>query len=436
MRDRARFFRKLAEQTPFQRAVPAGMPFRNMKRIIIALLCLPAAQSLTAQNGAGNKVPPRLTTVQFKKTLEQGVDLTRLQVLQQEVWRLFGRNNLLQGKAGVRVDGTTAAWAIIDKQPARVVKEDGTLLGTMTAIGGDGLQALALDVPNFSEFNYRIEAGDMTRMAGSIRIEQFDYPPDSRPQPGVPQGRLEKFEWNESKVFPKTLRTVSVYIPAQYTPGDDACLMVWQDGSRHADPAGQMRTTVVFDNLIHKGEMPVTIGVFVDPGRGPKQKPDGKAASRGLEYDSLGDAYVRFLITEILPEVEKRFGVRFKTDPAARAIAGGSSGGICAFTAAWERPDQFGKVLSWVGSFVNLRGGHVYPSLIRITERKPFRVYLLDGTNDLDNPFGNWPLANKQMAAALEYMKYDFRIDWTECFHGSKGMSAHLPGALKWLWRK
>jgi enterochelin esterase family protein len=144
---------------------------------------------------------------------------------------------------------------------------------------------------------------------------------------------------------------------------------------------------------------------------------------------------VRFLLEEIIPEVEKRHGARFRPTPAAWAIAGGSSGGICAFTAAWERPDKFGKVLSWVGSFVNLRGGHVYPSLIRITERKPVRVYLLDGENDLDNPFGNWPLANKQMAAALEYMRYDYRMDWNQCFHGSKGMAPVLPEALRWLWR-
>ena len=379
---------------------------------------------------------PKASVLALKRAIDHGINLEHIEQVQQDAYRLFGRNNLLQGKAGAKVEGTTAVWGIIDKHPARVVKEDGTPVGTMNPIGTEGLQVLALDLPNFSDFNYRIEAGEMTRMAGNVRIEQFEYPPESKPIDNVPKGRLEKFEWNQSTVFPNTLRTVTVYIPAQYKAGEEASLMVWQDGSRHADPQGQMRAPVVFDNLIHSGAMPVTLGVFVDPGRGPKQKPDGKAANRGIEYDSLGDAYVRFLLTEILPEAEKRFGVRFKTDPASRAIAGGSSGGICSFTAAWERPDQFGKVLSWVGSFVNLRGGHVYPSLIRVTERKPIRVYLLDGTNDLDNPFGNWPLANKQMAAALAYMKYDFRIDWTECFHGSKGMSASLPEAMKWLWRK
>jgi enterochelin esterase family protein len=144
---------------------------------------------------------------------------------------------------------------------------------------------------------------------------------------------------------------------------------------------------------------------------------------------------VRFLLDEILPEVQKRYGVKFRPQPEAWAIAGGSSGGICSFTAAWERPDKFRKVLCWVGTFVDIRGGNAYPYLVRITERKPIRVYLLDGTNDLDNKFGNWPLANRMMETSLKYMGYDYRIDWTECFHGSKGMSPALPEALRWLWR-
>ncbi len=403
---------------------------------ILPLLCLVSAlcPSLHAQKPASARSDlPKVTPRMLREALAQHQDASVVQPL---VYRMFGKNNLLAGKAGARIDGTTAAWAIIDKSPARVVREDGTSVGSMIAISGEGLQALAVELPNFTEFNYRIEAGGMTRLAGSARIEHIEYSADSQPRADVPKGRLEKFEWNESKVFPGTKRAVTVYIPAQHKAGEETALMVWQDGSRHADPAGQMRAPVVFDNLIHKGDMPVTIGVFIDPGRGPKQKPEDKAFNRGHEYDSLGDAYARFLLSEILPEVERRFAVKFKTDPASRAIAGGSSGGICAFTAAWERPDQFGKVLSWVGSFVNLRGGHVYPSLIRITERKPIRVYLLDGTNDLDNPFGNWPLANKQMDAALSYMGYDHTMVWTECFHGSKGMSAHLPDALRWLWRK
>ncbi|MFM2165867.1 MAG: hypothetical protein RIS79_238 [Verrucomicrobiota bacterium] len=352
------------------------------------------------------------------------------------VTRAFGLKNLAQGRAAAKIEETTVLWATMDPKPASVVREDGTLIGEMIRLGDDGVQVLARELPNFTNLNYRIEVGGMPRMAGSARIEHFSYTADSQPQPGVPQGKLEKFEWKDSKVFPDTVRDVTVYLPAGHQPSEETCLMVWQDGSRHADPTGSLRVPVVFDNLIHQKAMPRTVGIFIDPGRKAKQKPGDKAANRSFEYDSLGDAYGRFLLEEIIPEVEKRHAVKLRATPDARAIAGGSSGGICAFTAAWERPDKFGKVLSWVGSFVDLRGGHVYPSLIRITERKPIRVYLLDGENDLDNPFGNWPLANKQMAAALKYMNYDFRIDWNSCFHGSKGMAPALPEALRWLWRE
>jgi enterochelin esterase family protein len=181
--------------------------------------------------------------------------------------------------------------------------------------------------------------------------------------------------------------------------------------------------------------MPPVIGVFIDPGRKPNQKPNDKAANRSFEYDSLGDAYSRFLLTEILPEVRRRFSLNWSPKPEHIALAGGSSGGICAFTAAWERPDQFRKVLSWVGSFTDIRGGHAYPSLIRLAESKPLRVYLLGGQNDLDNAFGHWPTANKLVAKALAFHNYDHHLEWTQCFHGSKGMAPKLPEALRWLWR-
>ena len=267
--------------------------------------------------------------------------------------------------------------------------------------------------------------------------DQYVLGPDSQVKEGVPQGKVTQMPaWTTSNIYPGTSRDCWVYVPAQYKPEQPANVMVFCDGGGFVKADGQFRVPVVFDNLIAKGEMPVTIGIFINPGVFPTSNPKDKPRSnRSFEYDSLGDAYGRFLLEEIIPEVEKRHAVKLRATPDARAIAGGSSGGICAFTAAWERPEKFGKVLSWVGSFVDLRGGHVYPSLIRLTERKPIRVYLLDGENDLDNPFGNWPLANKQMAAALKFMNYDFRIDWNPCFHGSKGMAPALPEALRWLWR-
>lgn len=402
-------------------------------RILSLLFLAGLVGAVHAQNKAAWQPP--ITPRQLHAALRTAAQPAEQKILHDKVVKLFGMSNLAQGRVGAKIEETTVAWAVIDPQPARVVRLDGTLIGEMTPLGDDGLQVLATEMPNFTECGYRIESQGMPRLAGTVRVEHFDLAADSLPQENVPHGRLEKFEWKTSKVFPGSVRDVTVYLPAGFQPGEETCLMVWQDGSRHADPHGALRVPVVFDNLIHKKEMPRTVGVFIDPGRKPEQNPGDKAANRGFEYDSLGDAYTRFLLDEILPEVGKRYQTKFRDEPEARAIAGGSSGGICAFTAAWERPDKFRKVLSWVGSFVDLRGGHVYPSLIRLTERKPIRIYLLDGENDLDNKFGNWPIANKQMAAALKYMNYDFRIDWTQCFHGSKGMAPNLPEALRWLWR-
>ena len=209
--------------------------------------------------------------------------------------------------------------------------------------------------------------------------------PDSQRRAGVPEGRVEQFTFSESKVFPGTWRQYWIYVPAQYEATKPAALMVFQDGHAYAGTNGQVRATVVMDNLIHRREMPVTIGVFVNPGdRGVDAKTNGwKTSNRSFEYDSMGDAYSKFLIQELLPQVTSKYTI--STDPKMRALAGKSSGAICAWTVAWERPEQFGKVLSHIGSYVNIRGGHVYPALIRKTERKPIRVFLQDGSGDLNN---------------------------------------------------
>jgi enterochelin esterase family protein len=260
--------------------------------------------------------------------------------------------------------------------------------------------------------------------------------PDSERKEGVPQGKVTKYEWRESKVFPGTVRDYWVYVPAQYDGKSPACLMVFQDGGGYVDEKRDFRVPVVFDNLIHEKAMPVTIGVFINPGNIPPTDPKGMARSnRSFEYDTLSGDYAKFLETELLPAVEKNAGVTLTKDPAGRAICGISSGGICAFTAAWERPDLFGKVVSHVGSFTNIRGGDAYPCMIRKTERKPIRVYLQDGSADLDNQFGSWPLANQQMAAALKYMKYDYKFDFGTGGHNGKHGGAVLPETMRWLWR-
>src|SRR5690349_7136902 len=260
---------------------------------------------------------------------------------------------------------------------------------------------------------------------------------DSMPQDGVPRGEVIKMPpWTNSTVFPGTHRDWCVYVPKQYDPARPACVMVFQDGGGYVNNGtnGQWRVPTVFDNLIARKEMPITIGIFINPGEVPPAEPGQKARSnRSFEYDSLGDQYARFLLEEILPAVGKKYNLT--KDPEGRAIAGISSGAICAWTVAWERPGEFHKVLSAVGSFTNIRGVNVYPSLIRKTEKKPIRIFLQDGSGDLDNLHGNWPLANQEMAAALKFMGYDYKFEFGTEGHNAKHGGAILPDSLRWLWR-
>jgi enterochelin esterase-like enzyme len=272
------------------------------------------------------------------------------------------------------------------------------------------------------------------RIASAVAADDYVLGPDSQPQAGVPKGRIEgPLVW-KSEVFPNTFRRYWIYIPAQYEAGKPAALMVFQDGHKYVDTAAEYRVPVVFDNLIHKGQMPVTIALFVNPGHSSDQFPEPwRESNRANEYDSLGDQYAQLLIGELIPEIAKTYALT--DDPERRAICGASSGGICAFTAAWERPDYFRKVISHIGSFVSIRGGHVYPTLVRQMAKRPIRVFLQDGSNDLDNRWGNWPLANQSMAAALKFRGYDYRFEFGDGAHTHKHGGALLPEALAWLWR-
>lgn len=283
-------------------------------------------------------------------------------------------------------------------------------------------------------FSRLILAASFLAVAGPLRAaDDYKHGADSERHEGVPQGKVEKYHW-KSQVFPGTQRDYWVYVPAQYQADKPACVMVFQDGEAYVKEPGDFRTPIVFDNLIHKAEMPVTIGIFINPGVIPAAKPGEESRkNRSFEYDTLSDQYARFLLEEILPEVGKKY--RLTTDPGGRAICGISSGGICAFTVAWERPDAFRKVLSHVGSFTNIRGGHVYPALIRKTEPKPIKVFLQDGSGDLDNLHGNWPLANQEMAAALKFAKYDYEFVYGDGGHNGKHGGAILPDSLRWLWK-
>lgn len=263
--------------------------------------------------------------------------------------------------------------------------------------------------------------------------EPYTLGPDSQRHEGVLQGTVTKHEW-KSEIFEDTLRDYWVYCPQQYDVAEPARVMVFQDGHAYVAEEGQFRVPVVLDNLIHRGELPVIIGVFINPGHRAETKPQPgwKANNRSFEYDTLSDQYARFLLEEILPEVGKTY--QLSNDPNHRAICGISSGGICAFTVSWQRPDAFRKVLSHVGSFTNIRGGNVYPALIRKTDPKPIRVFLQDGENDLDNAHGNWWLSNLQMAAALKFSNYDYKFVGGEGAHNGIHGGAILPESMIWLW--
>ena len=270
-------------------------------------------------------------------------------------------------------------------------------------------------------------------MATGICSADDEYPvhPDSKPQDGVPQGEIKgPFEWR-SELFPGTVREYAIYVPAQYDGSKPVCSMIVQDGLRKAE---QWKLPTVLDNLIHKGAVPVQIGIFVSPGVVPAASENAEARyNRSFEYDGMGDRYARFLLEEIIPEVSKSYNL--STDPNDRLIAGSSSGAICAFTAAWERPNAFRRVFSAVGTYVSLRGGDEYPSLIRKFENKPIRVFLQDGSNDLDIYAGSWWVANQAMLSSLKFSGYDVAHVWGEGGHNGKHSTAIMPDALRWLWR-
>ena len=262
----------------------------------------------------------------------------------------------------------------------------------------------------------------------------FPLGPDSKRQPGVPRGRLEQFRFEQSRIYPGTVRDYWIYIPAQYRPTQAACLLVVQDGRDHLFRE-RWDMTVVLDNLIHRRAMPVTIGVFVNPGQVPARAPGGAPRdNRSFEYDSRDDRYARFLLEEILPEVERRY--RLRPDGNSRAIMGGSSGAFCAFNAAWARPDRFRRVVSMVGSFTPMRGGQAMAARVRLTAPKPLRVFLEGGARDLEVACGHWWSANQEMLGALRYAGYEVAHAWDErAGHNEFHTSMVCPEALRWLWR-
>ena len=361
----------------------------------------------------------------------KGPDADRLA---ERIRAYFGAEALLKASAAPKIDDLTVAWAIevpapaADAPPARVVSDAVHFTMPLTRVGSSGLYVGVATLSHGEAFTWHYEVAD--RRFGGGQLEVYETHPDSRERPGVPKGTLRQMPAWESKIFAGTRRDWWVYVPAQYRAENPAAVMIFQDGAGYRE-----YVPTVFDNLIARGDMPVTVGIFIQPGLF-----EGGRSNRSFEYDTLSDQYARFLLEEILPEAEKT--VRLRRDAASRAIGGASSGGICAFTAAWERPNEFSKVMSWIGSFTNIasgktvkEGGHNYEAMVRKTPKKPIRVFLQDGANDLDNAHGNWPLANQTLAKSLAYAKYDYRFEYGNGFHNHRHGRAMLPDTLRWLWR-
>src|SRR6478736_6136032 len=273
------------------------------------------------------------------------------------------------------------------------------------------------------------------KLAAQTTTETYPVDPASVEQAGVSKGEILKFTFENSKIFPGTSREISIYVPVQYKADKPACVYVNQDGI-------QWKAPTVFDNLIAKNEIPITIGVFVTPGKVlAKNKDEGlDRFNRSFEYDGLGDAYARFLLEEVFPFVESQKTsdgrpIRLSKSGNDRAIGGSSSGAICAFTAAWERPDAFSRVFSSIGTYVGLRGGNVYPTLIRKYEPKPIRIFLQDGSNDQNIYGGDWWMANQEMERSLTFAGYEVNHAWGDGGHDEKHATEIFPDAMRWLWK-
>ncbi len=294
--------------------------------------------------------------------------------------------------------------------------------------------------------------GEVNGRSNMELVQSLDVPEDAQYQPcseampaaDTPTGHFEIVRnWADSSLYLSTRRDVGLCKPARASTAEVLPVMVFNDGLAYADSAGPVRAVQVIDNLINAGDIPPLAAVFVMPGRKSVDQEEVDASEmdpldmeqRSLEYDSLSPMFGEFLQTEILPFAACQLNVQFDDNPLQRGICGISSGGICAFNTAWHHPESFGLVMSHCGSFVNIRGGHNYPYLVRTTPRKPIRVFLTSGKKDGDILFGNWPLANQQMASALSYAGYDSRFEFGEGGHSLCHGGSLFADAMRWLWR-
>jgi enterochelin esterase-like enzyme len=350
-------------------------------------------------------------------------------------------------KKGVAVLGVGSDffWAFeSEKQPILFV--DGERVGPMkrARVGAVWTNTGKLKTGTSHSFYYLV---DGKRVGGLTDVPAFG--PDSYSHTGVPQGKLSALRVHVSQIYRGMKSEYRVYVPAQYDPGKPAALMIWQDGHYHFERDGGPQVPVtgqppsrmqnVIDNLTQRKAIPVAIWLFIDPGT--VDEPDGKPqAMRSIQYDTVSDRYPRFLRDEVLPEIYGQYNIR--RDAYSHAIAGNSSGGICAFNAAWYMPELFGRVLARIPSFTSIQwkpgqqdGGNIYPFAVRKEAKRNLRVWLQDGAEDIEQPHGSWPLQSIQMANSLKMRDYDFHFSFGTGTHNHAQSNSEMPEALTWLWR-
>ena len=289
---------------------------------------------------------------------------------------------------------------------------------------------LGLDQPFPAEINGRSnkEILDAQSVPGDA---PYNPCPEAYPRAETTAGEVTSFAgWTDTLIYAGTVRDMWVYRTSSLF--DDPALIVFNDGAGYLAREGSIRATHVLDNLYAAGEIGPTVAIFINPGRPVAGK---DRSQRSFEYDSVTPLYGQFLIEEVVPWVEHALSIKVTADPHRRTICGASSGGICAFNVAWHRSDNFARVISHCGSFTNIRGGHNFPYLIRITKRRDMRVFLQSGAQDAAILVGDWPLANKTMANALEFSGYDYRFDFGSGGHNLRHGGAVFADTLRWLWR-
>jgi enterochelin esterase family protein len=372
--------------------------------------------------------PQPITPSQLHDALQVPPRGAAAEALAERIRAAFPAGTDLKGGAKPLVDGSMVAFIVeADASPTRPPRVTGMVNHgrgyDLVPIGETGLWARIELIPTDTKFAYGFTVGDRTFGQGVVEMPEWRYPPESQEQPGRAYGKTLTLKFR-STVFNNN-RTGAIYVPAAYKPaGPPVALMVFQDGDAYL----REHVGTVVDNLIAAGQMPVTVLLLLNPGVN-----DDGTSNRSVEYDTLDDRYATFLEKEALPLVAKDYHLRDAAD--ARAIGGASSGGICAFTAAWSRPDLFGRVCSQIGSFTSIRGGDAYPTLVRQAPRKPIKVFLADGTNDLINAYGDWWQANEAMAAALREKGYDVDFLQDRGFHAYWTCGRQLPEALRRTWK-